>query len=122
MNIPTGEKVWKKFETYNKIITLDVLFLANNSGLQKIRPAIISKYNLELEHQTILEMNTKCKKWHYLAVKSLSRLLHKITLNHNDNHYCMNYLHSFRAKNKLKSLVNVCKNNICNVKIAWKNL
>ena len=94
MNIPTGEKVWKKFETYNKIITLDVLFLANNSGLQKIRPTIISKYNLELEHQTILEMN------------------------HNDNHYCMNYLHSFRAKKKLKSLVNVCKNNICNVKIA----
>ena len=40
--------------------------------------------------------------WHYLAVKSLSRLLRCISSNHNsDYYYCLNCFHSYRTENKL---------------------
>ena len=48
--------------------------------------------------------------WHYLAVKKLSALLRGITSKHDDNFYCLNCLHSFRRKRKLKSHEKVCKN------------
>ena len=35
-------------------------------------------------------MITDGKKWHYLAVKSLSTLLRGITPNHNGDFYCLN--------------------------------
>ena len=64
----------------------------------------------------ILYMVTVGEKWYYLFVKSISRLLHGIKSNHNDDSYCMNCLHSFRTKNKFKLNDNVCKNhNYCNV-------
>ena len=43
------------------------------------------------------------RKWHYLAVKNLSALLTGITSKHYGNFYCLNFLHSFRTKNKLES-------------------
>ena len=42
---------------------------------------------------------------HNIAIKKLSALLRKITSNYDDNFYCLNYLHSFRIKNKIKSLI-----------------
>ena len=50
------------------------------------------------------------KKWHYLAVKSLSTLFRGITSNNSGNFYCINCFHLFRTKNKLKKHKNVCKN------------
>ena len=47
---------------------------------------------------------TDGRKWHYLAVKSLPVLLRKITNNNNRDFYCINFLYSFRAENKLKSI------------------
>ena len=41
------------------------------------------------------------KNWHYLAVKSLSRLLRGISSNHNSDYYCLNCFHSYRTENKL---------------------
>ena len=41
------------------------------------------------------------KNWHYLAVKSLSRLLRGISSNHNSDYYCLNCFHSYRNGNKL---------------------
>ena len=46
------------------------------------------------------------KKWHYLAVKSLSRLLRETTSNHDGDFYCLNCFHSYRTENKLKKLCN----------------
>ena len=40
--------------------------------------------------------------WHYLAIKNISGLLKGITSNHNGDFYCLNCLHSYRTKNKLK--------------------
>ena len=38
------------------------------------------------------------KKWHYLAVKSLSALLRGIASNHNGDFYCLNYFHFYRTE------------------------
>ena len=48
--------------------------------------------------------------WHYLAVKSISRLLRGITSNHNGDFYCLNCFHSYRTKEKLKKHEKVCNN------------
>ena len=47
-------------------------------------------------------MITNGKKWHYLAVKSLSALLRRITSNHVGDFYCLNCCNSYSTKNKLK--------------------
>ena len=53
-------------------------------------------------------MITDGKKWHYLAVKSLSALLRGITSNHDGDFYCLNCFHSYRTKEKLKKHEKVC--------------
>ena len=53
-------------------------------------------------------MITDGKKWHCLAVKSLSALLRGITSNHNGDFYCLNCFHSYSTKEKLKKHEKVC--------------
>ena len=49
-------------------------------------------------------------RWHYLAVKKLSAaLLRGTTPKNNGDSYCLNYLNSFRTKNKLESHKKVCE-------------
>ena len=50
------------------------------------------------------------KNWHYLAVKSLSRLLRGISSNHNSDYYCLNCFHSYRTENKLNVHKKICEN------------
>ena len=41
----------------------------------------------------------RCQKWHYLAVKNLSRLFIGITSNHNGDFYCLNcFIHTAQKK------------------------
>ena len=63
------EKTWKKFESNNKSISLNILYVPHNT--KKIRHAYKSKYNLNRKNQVILLMITDDKKWPYLAVKGL---------------------------------------------------
>ena len=49
-------------------------------------------------------MITDAKKWHYLAVKSLSALLRGITSNHVGDFYCLNCFYSYRTEKNLKSM------------------
>ena len=53
-------------------------------------------------------MITNGKKWHYLAVKSLSALLRGITSDHVEYFYCLNCFHSYSTKGKLKKHEKVC--------------
>ena len=63
-------------------------------------------------------MITDSKKRHYLAVKSLSKLLRGITWNNYGDFYCLNYLHSCRTKEKLKKHEKVCNDyGYCYVKM-----
>ena len=60
--------------------------------------------------------------WHYLEVKSLPRLLRGTTSNHDGDFYCLNCLHLYRTKEKLKKHDKVCKDyDYCYVKIQEKS-
>ena len=50
------------------------------------------------------------KRWHYLAVRSLSALLRGISSSNNGDFYCLNCFHSYRTLNKLKKHERVCNN------------
>ena len=47
-------------------------------------------------------MITNGKDWHYLEVTKLSAILKEITSKNNGYLYCLNCLHSFKTKNKLR--------------------
>ena len=53
-------------------------------------------------------MITDGKKWHCLAVKSLSALFRGITSNNKRDFYCLNCFHSCRTEKKLKKHEKVC--------------
>ena len=71
--------------------------------------ACIPKSSSESLNQAILLVITNGKKSHYLAVKTLFKLLQGITSNHDGDHYCMNCLYSFATESKLTSNENACK-------------
>ena len=58
--------------------------------------------HLNRENQVILLAITDGKKWHYLAVKSLSALDRGITSKHGGDFYCLNCFYSYSTENKLK--------------------
>ena len=67
-------------------------------------------------------MITDGKKWHYLVVKRLSALLRRITSNHYGDFHCLNCLHSYRTKGKLKENGKVCKDHdYCYVEMSNEN-
>ena len=54
------------------------------------------------------------ERWHYLEIKKLSTLFRGITSEYQGGFFCLNCLHSFRTKNKVRSHEKVCKNkNFC---------
>ena len=66
ISFPSHQKDWKKFESNNKTIALNILYVPHNT--KEIRHAYNLKYNSKLENQVILFMITDEEKWHYLAV------------------------------------------------------
>ena len=63
-------------------------------------------------------MITNGEKCHYLAVKSLSVLLRRITSKHKEDFYCLNCFRSYTKENKLRKHKNVCENHdYCYVEI-----
>ena len=66
-------------------------------------------------------MITDGKKWHYLVVNNLSRLLRGLTSNHNADFYCLNCFRSYRTKNKLEAHKKICENHdYCHVEMTIK--
>ena len=72
INFPSHGKDWKKIESNNKLVALNIFYVPYNT--EKMRHAYKSKYNLTRENQVILLMITDGEKWHYLVVKKLSAL------------------------------------------------
>ena len=108
IDFPSHGKDWEKFESNNKSIALNILYVPYNT--EKIRHAYKSKYNLTRENQVILLMITDGEKWHYLAVKSLSALFREITGNNHGDFYCLNCFQSYTTENKLKKHKKVHEN------------
>ena len=100
IDFPSTGKEWKTFESNNKSIALNILYVPYNT--EKITHAYKSKHNLTREDQVILLMITDGEKWHYLAVKSLSALFRGITGNNHRDFYCLNCFQSYTTENKLK--------------------
>ena len=105
IEFPSNSKDWKKFESNNKSIALNILYVSHNT--EKIRHGYKSNHNLKRENQIILLVITGGEKWHYLAVQSLSALLRGITSNHKEEFYCFR---SYTTKNRLKKHKNVREN------------
>ena len=60
--------------------------------------------------------------WHYLAVKSIYGLLRGITSNHNGDFHCLNCLHSYTTKEKLRKHERICYDrNFCELKMSDEN-
>ena len=108
IDFPPQGKDWKKFESKNQSIALNILYVLHNT--KKICHAYKSKYDLTRENQVILLMITDGEKWHYLAAKSLHALLKGITSKHKGDFYCLNCFHAYTTKNKLERHKNVCEN------------
>ena len=100
IDFPSHSKDWKKFESSNKSIALNILYVLYNT--EKIKHTYKSKYNLTRENQVILLMITDGEKWHYLAAKSLSALFRKITGNNHGGFYSLNCFQSYTTENKLQ--------------------
>ena len=98
----------KRFESNNNSIFLNILYVRHNT--KEIRHAYKSKYNLEHENQVILLTINDGKKWHYLAVKSLSALFRGIKSKHEGQFYCLSCFCSYITENKLKKHIKVCEN------------
>ena len=85
----------------NKTIALNISFVPYNT--KEIRLGYKSKHNFKHKNPVILLLITDFKKWHYLAVKSLSALLRGITSNHVGDFYCLNFfthtVHEINLKN-----------------------
>ena len=87
IDFSSHQKDQKKLEQNNKTIALNTLFVTHN--YKQIRLACKSKYNRKYHNQVISliindgNRSNEGKKWHYLAVTSLSRLLRGIKSNHN---------------------------------------
>ena len=112
IKFPTAKK--------DKNIALNVLYVPFNT--KKIEIAYKSKYNLIRDNQIILLMISNGENWHYLAVKSLSRLLRGISSNHNSDYYYLNCFHSYRTENKLNLHKKICENHEhCNIEMPSPN-
>ena len=120
INFPATKKDWNRFEVNNKNVALNILYVPFNT--KKIEITYKSKYNLVRDNQIILLMISNGENWHYLAVKSLSRLLRGITSNHDGDYYCLNCFHSYRTENKLNAHKKICENNeYCNIEMRSSN-
>ena len=121
IEFPSYSKDWGKFEQNNKSIALNISFTPYNT--KQIRPAYVSKYNNERDIQVNLLMitdnnNNDNNNLHYLAVKSISGLLKRITSKHKEDFYCLNCFHSYTTEKKLKKHERICKDHdFCHVKM-----
>ena len=106
--LSTLSKAFNKFEKNNETIVLNILYMSFNT--EEIRHAYKWKYNKERKSEVILSTITVSKEWHYLAEKNLSALFIAIKWKHREDFCCLNCLHSYRTKPKLKKHYNVCKN------------
>ena len=98
-------KDWKKFESNNKSIALNILYVPHNT--KKISHSYKSKYNATPRNQVILLMITDGKKWHYLAVKSLPALLKEIASKHKGDFYCLNCFRAYTTLKDIKTYVKI---------------
>ena len=103
ISCPSHKKDRKKFESNNKSIALNVLYVAYNS--QEIRHTYKSKYNLKSENQIIILMITENIKKHFLTAKNLSSLLQGMTSNYFAETVFIRLVQKINSKNMKKYVI-----------------
>ncbi|XP_057302746.1 uncharacterized protein LOC130636913 [Hydractinia symbiolongicarpus] len=94
IEFPTTIKDISKFEKNNSDIAVNVLYIMG----KKINILRRSEHNIRRSKQANLLLITDDKKTHYIAVKSLPRLLGKETSkNRNAMHFCLSCLQAFNT-------------------------
>ena len=108
IEFPSHSKDWRKYECNNKTIALNILYVSYNT--KQIKQAYISKYKNKRDNRvnTILMITDGTNNWHYLAIKSISWLLRRITSNHNADFYCLNCFHPYTTEKKLRKHERIC--------------
>ena len=116
-------KDWKKFEQNNKTIALNILSVPCNTKQIIHTYAYISKYNSKRDNfQVVFLMITDGEKWHYLAVKSVTRFIRGITSHQDGDFYCLNCFHSYTTKKRLKKHERICRDHdFCYLKMPDEN-
>ena len=119
VEFPAGSKEWQKFERNNNTIALNILYVKQ----KKICVVYRSKHNNKRKKEVVLLMISDGKKYHYLAVTSLSGLLQGNSSNHEEDFYCLNCFNSYASKNKLKEHEEICNNHdSCRIEMPqWVN-
>ena len=111
INFPSTGKDWNRFEINDKNVALNILYIPYNT--KKVEVAYKSKYNLERDNQIIFIMITGGEKWHYIVVKSLSKLVRGASSNRDGDCYCLNCFRSYRTESNLNAHKKVCENHKC---------
>ena len=99
---------------------MNILFVPHNK--KEICHAYVPKNNHKCKNQVVLLMITDDgKRWHYLAVRSLSTFLREISSSNYGDFYCLNCFHSYQTLNKLKKREIVCNNqDYCHIDMPKK--
>ena len=86
---------------------------------KQIKQAYISKHDNERDtHVNLLMITDGTGNWHYLAVKSISRLLRGTTSNQNEDFYCLSWFHSYTSEKRLIKHERICKDHdFCDIKM-----
>ena len=117
IDIPAGHKDSSAFEKNNSDISINILYVPYKT--KEIRQAYISKHNKTRNiHANLLMITDGTGNWHYLAIKSISGLLRRVTSKHNGDFYCLNCFQSYTTEKKLRKHEKVCENHeFCNLKM-----
>ena len=109
IQFPPTKKDWTAFEKNNTDIALNIL--PASSTEKKIHTIRRSEYNnTRIKQVHLLMIIDNNNNWHYITIKSISRLFRGVTSKSNSDFYCLNCLHSFRTRNKLLSHEKFCNN------------
>ena len=104
IGFPVSVKDIKKFEFKNRI--------SINLLVTEDRQIYICKKGGNYEHTINLMLITESNRKHYVAIKSLSRLLHSQNTKHEEKEYfCMNCLHGFKEESSRNEHIGYCKDN-----------
>ena len=105
VGLPVSFRTIKRFESRNQI-SINVLAVEN-------RQIYICRKGGDYSRVVNLMLITENSRKHYMAIKSLSRLLSKQNSKHKEaQHFCMNCLQGFREERPRDEHVDYCKNNV----------
>ena len=112
VKFPVSIKKIDKFEKNNPGIAVNMLF-SNEKGQKKnIYTVRRSEPNVKCKKHVNLLMIENGEKWHYTAIKTISRLLKSLNATHKDAyHFCMNCLNGFRTSSVRDKHYEYCSSN-----------